>query len=106
MPGGGAGRVGQRNEVKPMLAVAHLKNFADDLVETAVWQELFNREFADRDDQLRFEDFDFAFEPGRAVLDFLAGGDTVTTGFFLAGKTTANRSHVNAVPKLFFGETC
>src|SRR5436190_24200269 len=87
-----------------MPAVAHLKDLADYLVEPAVREELFDGQFADGNDQLWFENIDFAFEPGSAVFDFVPGGNAVATGFFLARKTTADRSHVNTILKLFFGQ--
>lgn len=102
MPGRRAGGVGQGNEIKGMLAIADPELLADALIEAAVGNELFDGEFADGNDEFGLENIQFLFEPGAAVGDFITRRNAVAAGFFFAGETTADRSHVNTVTKTRF----
>src|SRR5688572_25487163 len=104
MPRRSTGGMGKRDEIEPVRSKLDLKYLTDHLVQSTVCQELFDREFPNRYDQLRLEQGDFLVEPGGAVRDFVAGRDAIAPCFLFAGKATADSRHVNALPELFFGE--
>src|SRR5215475_12066514 len=51
------------------------------------------------------QQFKLGFEPRAAVFDLESGRHTVAAGIGLAGKTTANRSHVDRTTEFSFGDT-
>ena len=63
MPGRRAGRVRQRNQIEASTGTPDAKRATDDLVEFLDRDELRDRQFADRNDETRLQDFDLAVEP-------------------------------------------
>ena len=95
VPGRCAGRMGQGNDIQLKAGAGDGEGAADDGVEFLGGQELFDGEFANREDELRLEDFYFAIEPGGAILNFIRRGHAVAAGGFFAWETAAHRGHVN-----------
>lgn len=65
-----AGWMGQGNQVERTARVIDGKRTADEFVELVEWNELGDGEFANRDDELRRKDFEFAAQPVGAIGDF------------------------------------
>lgn len=98
-------RVRQRNDVERMPAISNALFLSDHIGELVERHELLDGELADGNDECGTQEDNFGFEPARTIEDFPGIGHAITAGGILAGKTTADRSHVNAGPKFRLGHS-
>ena len=75
----------------------------DEGIEFLCGDELGDGEFADRNDEPRSEELDFALQPGGAILNFIWRRHAVTASGFFAGETAADGGHVDGGTKGFLG---
>ena len=102
VPGRGAGRMRQWNQIEPMVRAFDIKFPTNHFFQFLAADELGDGEFADGNDQLRLEEIDFIVHPRRAIPDFVGRGNSVTSGSSLAGKTATDRGEINLGADLFF----
>ncbi len=95
MPRGSAGGMRQRDQVEGTGSVANAELLADHLIEARLGEEAPDGEFADGNDEGRFEQADLFFEPGFAACDFVAVGNPVSPSLALAGEAAADGGHVD-----------
>lgn len=104
MPGGGAGRVGQWNQVEGAAVVAELKRSTHDFVELLEGKKLGDREFADGNDELWSQKIDFIIHPGRTIPDFVRRRDAVAARGGFAGEAATDCGKINLGTDLFLAQ--
>ena len=103
VPRRSARRMRQRNQIETMPGTPDFEAAADDRVEFRDRNKLRDRKFADRDDQIRLQDFDLCIQPRRAIANFLKRRDAIAASGRLAGKTAADRGKINSRSNFVFG---
>jgi hypothetical protein len=101
MPGRGAGRMREWNQIEGAPFVANAKGASHDFVELLEWEELRDGEFADWDDQLRSQEIDLIVHPARAIPDFVGRRDAVAAAGGFSGKAATDGGEVNSGAHLF-----
>jgi len=98
--------MGKRDEIEFHPAARNRKASPDDFAQLVCLDKLRDGQLADRDDELRLEQSNFAIHPRAAIGDFFIIGHAVTGTFrMLARKTAADSGHINIPTKNFLPET-
>lgn len=95
VPSGGPRGVRQWNHRGPHTEAFELIFTANHIAQPLHLHQLANRQLADRNHQLRPEQFELPFQPVPAMDYLLAARHPVTPFRVLAGKTAADRGHVD-----------
>ena len=95
----------QRDQIEPASGTFAPKTPADHVFQFCRAEKLGDRQFADRDDKPRPQNFDLAIKPGRTICDFLRVRNPVASARSLAGKTTTDSSKVDFCTQRFLGES-
>src|SRR5687768_6402301 len=95
MPGRGARRVRQGDQLEGSAVAAERERAAHDLVEFLEREELGDGEFAHGNDELRSQEVDFVIHPGRTIPNLVGRGDAVAACGSFAGETATNGREVN-----------
>ncbi len=95
----------QRDEIELLPRAANAKTAADHLVEFADLHELRDGQFPDGNDEARLQDFDFTFQPGRAVCDFLRIWNPIASARRFTRKTATDGCKINLRANGFFLQT-
>lgn len=85
----------QRDEIEGLAGASHAKTAANHLVEFAQGNELRDRQFANRNNKPRLQDFELASKPRRTVRDFLRIRHAVTSARRFSGKTANDGGEIN-----------
>src|SRR2546423_9857684 len=102
MPGRGAGRMRQRNQIEGAAFIANLKRAADDFVQFFKGKKLRDSEFADGNQKFGLEQIDFVIHPGRAVTDFVRRRNPIAASRRFPRETATNRGEINFGANLVF----
>ena len=102
MPGRCTRWMWQRNEIELFSGPLNAKTAANNLIKLSGRKELRDRQFPDRDDEPRLQNFELAIQPRRAVLYFLRIGTPVAPAGRFARKTTTDRREIDFPTHRFF----
>ena len=102
VPGRRAGRMGQRDNFCAVAVKGDGVKFTDHIVEFFHLQQLADRQFANRQDQIGFKQIDFRLQPVPAAFDFGRTRHTIAALGIFTRKTAAHCGHVNTLPKSLF----
>ena len=82
------------------------KHTTDERIKFVDWHELRDGELANRNDELRRKDFQFAAQPPGAIGDFSWRRHAVAAGGILSGEAATDGSHVNRSAEFSFTQAC
>ena len=102
MPGRCTRWMRQRNEIELFSGPLDAKTATNNLIKFSDRNELRDRQFPDRNDEPRLQDFEFAIQPRRAVLYLLRVGNPVAPARRLARETTTDRREIDFLTHRFF----
>src|SRR4030095_14649980 len=95
----------QRNEIELFSGPLDAKTATNNLIKLSGRNELRDRQFPDRDDEPRLQDFEFAIQPRRAVFYLLRLRNPVVPARRLARETTTHRREIDFLTHRFFRQT-
>ncbi|MDB6121959.1 MAG: hypothetical protein JWQ71_952 [Pedosphaera sp.] len=84
-----------------MSRIHHAHFLSDNIIQLLWRNKLLNRQLTNWDYQLRLQYLHLPLQPRRTLLHLIRCRHTIPTRRFLAGKTAADRRHVNRRTKLF-----
>ena len=91
----------QRDQVEGAAIAAQREGTPDDFSELFEGKKLGDRQFTDRDDEIRLEQVDLIIQPRRTIPDLVRRGNAIAPGGCFAGKAAANRGKINLRANLF-----
>ena len=94
----------QRNQVEGATVAPKGEGTPNDLVELFEREELGDREFADRNDELRLQQIDLVIHPGGTIPDLVGRWDAVATCRSFAGEAAADGREINLRANLFLAQ--
>lgn len=94
----------QRNQVEGATVAPKGEGAPNYLVEFLEREELGDREFTDRNDELRLQQIDFVIHPGRTISNFVWRGDAVAACRSFPGKAAADGREINVRADLFLSQ--
>ena len=97
--------MGQRDEIELSPRTANAKTATDHLVEFSDLDELRDRQFPDRNDEARLQDFDFSLEPGRTIGDLLRIRNPIASPWRFPRETTTDRGKIYSRANFIFIQT-
>ena len=93
----------QRNAIGGVTVVLDRECLPNRVDQRTLTEKLSDREFADRQHQLGFEQLELASQPAGAALDFVRGGHTISALRALARKATAHRGEIDPIAGFVLG---
>jgi hypothetical protein len=92
----------KRNQIELLAGARGAKTLSDDLVQFSNGKELRGRQFADRDNEARAQNFELAIEPRGTAGDFLRVGNAIAPAGSLSRKTATDLREIDFRPDHFF----
>ena len=92
----------QGNNIRHMAVKTEAVAFTNNRIEFFDGHDLGDRQFANGQNELRFEELQFCNKPFGAIVDFILIWHPIPTAGVFPGKTTTHRGHIDFLPERLF----